>query len=216
MMTGVAAQPLRRQFSGGGGGIDNSWSLDFLNEVYMLNGSPVLLTDVIDKPERVGTSGLEILDNDADGSVLHLGALLTDVITANWTVVIEFEKAVSGGFSELLYVGDADVNHSIFVDLYTSMQGGDSGFVIRTIQNAGEYRSGVHKVAFTRTNALVGISTDGSAADVDTTLNDTLNPMAVAAFGGLPSPDGSYDACYIRKFELIPPVAASALPTLSA
>ncbi|RWG54852.1 MAG: hypothetical protein EOQ64_18895 [Mesorhizobium sp.] len=215
MMPGVAAQPLRRS-SSGGGGIANAWNLDFLDEVYTLNGSPVLLADIVDKPERVGANGLEILDNDVNGSVSAIGALLTDLIAADWTAVVGFEKAASGGFSELLYVGDIDLNHSIFVDLYTSMQGGDSGFVIRPISNAGDYRSGVHKVAFTRTNAIAAISTDGGSAVADTTLNDTLNPMAIAAFGGLPSPDGSYDACYIRTFQLMAPVSTGALPSLSA
>ncbi|TPI13881.1 hypothetical protein [Mesorhizobium sp. B4-1-1] len=215
MMPGVAAQPLRRHSSGGGGGISNEWSLDFLNEVYTKNGSPVSLADIIDKPERVGANGLEILDNDADGSVSIIGDLLADLITAAWTVVIEFEKVAIDTLAELLLVADIDLNHSIAVDVYTSMQGYDSGFIIRTVDNDGEYRSGVHKVAFTRTDNLVGISTDGGAADADTTPNTTLNPMAAAAFGGYPAPDESYDACYIRTMRLIPPVSAGGLPALS-
>jgi hypothetical protein len=215
MMPGVAAQPLGRV--SGSGGIGNSWSLDFINEVYTRNGTPITLADIIDKPERVGVNGLEILDNDPDGSVPHIGALLADVTAAGWTAIIEFEKVAPTGISELLFVGDADLSDTIYVDVYTALYAADTGFVSRSINNNdADYRSGVHKVAFTRTNALVGVSTDGSDAATDTTPNTTLNPMVVSAFGGLPSPGGSYDAAYIRTFELIPPVGADALPTLSA
>ncbi len=215
MMPGVAAQPLRRV--SGSGGISNGWSLDFINEVYTKNGSPVTLADIIDKPERVGVNGLEILGNDPDGSVLMTGELLADVITAGWTTIIGFEKVAPAGLSELLFVGDVDLSDTIYIDVYTALYAADTGFVSRSINNSdAEYRSGVHKVAFTRTNALVGLSIDGSDAIADTTPNTTLNPMVVAGFGGLPSPGGSYDACYIRTFELIPPVGAGALPALSA
>ncbi|WP_301004810.1 hypothetical protein, partial [Mesorhizobium sp.] len=101
------------------------WSLDFINEVYTLNGAPVALADIIAKPERVGANGLEILDNDTDGSVSIIGALLTDLITAAWTVVIEFEKVAIGTLAELLFVGGDD-HHSIYLDVYTSMQAGDT------------------------------------------------------------------------------------------
>ncbi|MER8923433.1 hypothetical protein [Mesorhizobium sp. M0802] len=189
--------------------------LDFLAETYTRLGETVMLADIIDKPERVGASGLEILDNDVNGSVSIVGDLLADLITADWTVVIEFEKVAIDTLAELLFLGDVDVNHTIGFDVYNSMQGYDSGFVVRQIENVGEYRSGVHKAAFTRTNAKVSISTDGSAVDTNTTPNTTLNPMVVAAFGGFPFPDESYDACFIRKFYLLPPQDDANLPGLS-
>ncbi|WP_217577312.1 hypothetical protein [Mesorhizobium sp. GbtcB19] len=217
MIPGVAAQPLGRRTSDSGPAITNSWSLNFLTGTYLKNGSPVALSDICDKPERVGVNGLEILDNDTDGSVLMLGDLLADMVVAGWTVIVEFEKVTIGTLAELVFVCDEDViNHSIYLDVYTSMQAGDIGFSIRNASNDGEFRSGVHKAAFTRTNLLLAVSTDGSDASIDGSANTTLNPMVVATWGGLPSPRESYDAVYIRTFDLIPPVGAGGLPALTA
>ncbi|MBZ9705395.1 hypothetical protein LB543_01455 [Mesorhizobium sp. ESP7-2] len=62
MMPGVAAQPLIRRFGGGIDPADILADLDFLAATYAVHGASAAAADVVDKPARVGVSGLEILD----------------------------------------------------------------------------------------------------------------------------------------------------------
>lgn len=220
MMPGVAAQPLRRRSSGGG--ITNSWSLDFINEVYTNNGSTVLLADIVDKPERVGANGLEIVaDPDPDGYVLTAGDLLTDVVRLDWTVVIEWEELSSTSYSEILVLQDlANGFHSVWLE--NAMGAGTPNLNVAEDAEIGRdlvdetlYGAGVHKLAFTRTPSLIAISVDGGAAIVNTTPETSGNPIDTAGFGGFPG-YGTVNGFYVRTFRLIPPVASSMLPALTA
>lgn len=215
MMPGVAAQPLGRSSSGGGGGIDNSWSLDFLNEVYTKNGSTVVLADIIDKPERVGASGLEVLDHNASGSIFAAGDLFTDLIALAWTIVIEWEELVDTDRTVLLYMEDFDGDElDIERDTGNGMWAYGFGTGFRSVSDSGnEYGPGVHKVAVTYTGTQIAMSIDGLDTLVDTTPN-VMNPMATAVLGGFGAT--SKNPLYYRKVTLSAPVANSLLPSLTA
>lgn len=214
MMPGVAAQPLGR--SSGGGGIGNSWSLDFLNEVYTKNGVLVLLADIVDKPGRVGASGLEILDNDINGGVFAIGDFLTDLITMNWTIVIEWQQLAGVDYTELFYIWESGSHHHLAIDNtgVGTIDAYDSGPIVREIFNPGSYLTGNHKSALTRTDDNLSVSTDGSAVATDVSAQ-SLNPMEIATFGG-PEDGSSYKGLFVRKVRLIPPASTASLPTLSA
>lgn len=98
-------------------------ALKFLTEAYTVHGSTVTAADVIDKPDRVGASGLEIPLEDVDGVVSAIGDSLTDLLTMNWTVVIEWEELTTDGATYLLYLADVDNNHSIVIERSTAFTG---------------------------------------------------------------------------------------------
>ncbi|RWD60680.1 MAG: hypothetical protein EOS36_20195 [Mesorhizobium sp.] len=202
--------------------LTGEWSLDFLNEVYTRNGSTVLLADIIDKPGRVGANGLEIVaDPDPDGYVLAAGDLLTELVGLDWTVVIEWEELSSASYSEILVLQDlANGFHSVWVE--NAMGAGTPNLNVAEDAEIGRdlvdetlYGAGVHKLAFTRTPSLIAISVDGGAAIVNTTPETSGNPIDTAGFGGFPG-YGTVNGFYVRTFRLIPPVASSLLPSLSA
>lgn len=208
MMPGVAAQPLGRH-SSGGGGITNSWSFNFLDEVYTKNASPVVLADQIDKPERVGASGLEILDNDVDGVVSAIGDFLTDWLALDWKARFVYEEVADVATTYLLWMAEPVDFHSVAIRRLSAfasnvMRAEDAGLISRTVTNSGPFTAGVHTVEVTRTNGLISIRTDGGTTDTDLTPNATLNALMTASFGGDPT-DQSYNGCFIRSIELSPP-----------
>jgi hypothetical protein len=197
------------------------WSLDFLGEVYTNNGSSVAIADIIDKPGRVGASGLEILDNDVDGVVDSIGDLLTDFQSMDWTVVIEWQELTTDFSTYLLYLfempGGSD--HSLVIERGNAFTGlrvdaHESSNIVRNVAINTSHGVGVHKVAVTRTSAFLSISCDGSAVDT-VVASPLMDPMATASFGGDPT-DQSYNGTFIRTVTLTAPVADAALPALSA
>ncbi|AMX93608.1 MULTISPECIES: hypothetical protein [Mesorhizobium] len=194
----------------------NVWTLDFINEVYTKNGSPVVLADIIDKPARVGASGLEILDNDVAGGVFAAGDFLTDLITMSWTNVIEWEELAGVDYTELLYIWESGNHHHFGIDNTGAgtIDTYDTGSTIREIFDTGAYLAGVHKVAVTRTDSLLSVSTDGNAVVTDASVQ-SLDLQEIATFGG-PNDGSSYKGFFIRSIALMPPVADAALPGLSA
>ncbi|TIX28934.1 hypothetical protein [Mesorhizobium sp.] len=198
------------------------WNLDFLNEVYTKDGSPVVLADIIDKPARVGASGLEIIaDPDPDGYVLTAGDLLTDFVSLDWTVVIEWEELSSTSYSEILVLQDlANGFHNVWVE--NAMGSGmpnlnvdETSNITRQLTDNMLYGAGVHKLAFTRTTSRIAISVDGGTAIVNMTPEASGNTVDTAAFGGYPG-YGTVNGFYIRTMTLTPPVDDAALPGLSA
>ncbi|MER9937403.1 hypothetical protein [Mesorhizobium sp. M0088] len=217
MMPGVAAQPL------GGSSVFSPTVLadaDFMNEIYSVDGGTVLASDIIDKPARVGASGLEILNNDVDGVVSAIGDLLTKFLLVEWTVVIEYEEVADAATTHLLWMQETVDFHSVSIRRLSAfasnvMRGNDSSTISRNVTNTGPFTAGVHKVAMTRTEGVLSISTDGGTVDTNTTLNTTLNPLTTASFGGDPT-DQSYNGCFIRKVTLYAPLDDIWLPSLSA
>ncbi|MES0071945.1 hypothetical protein [Mesorhizobium sp. M0058] len=193
-----------------------TWSLDFLNEVYTKDAGTVAIADIVDKPARVGASGLEILDNDVAGGVLAIGDLLIDLITVDWTIVIEWEELSGVDYTELIYIWESGNHHHFAIDNTGSgtIDAYDTGSTIREIFDTGAYLTGVHKVALTRTDSLLSVSTDGNAVVTDASAQ-SLDPQEIASFGG-PNDGSSYKGFFIRSITLMAPVAYAALPGLSS
>ncbi|TGQ95428.1 hypothetical protein EN851_07880 [Mesorhizobium sp. M8A.F.Ca.ET.208.01.1.1] len=221
MMPGIAAQPLVRRFGGGIDPADILADLDFLAETYAIHGASAVAADFIDKPGRVGASGLEILDNDVDGVVSAIGELLTDFLTMDWTIVIEWQELTTDGATYLLYMFEAPGgdNHWLVIERSTAFTGlrvdaHEGSNITRHVEINTSHGPGVHKIAVTRTNGFLSISCDGSAVDT-VVATPIMNPMATASFGGDPT-DQSYNGTFIRKVKLMTPQADALLPALSA
>ncbi|ESY82449.1 hypothetical protein X740_04430 [Mesorhizobium sp. LNHC221B00] len=217
MMPGVAAQPL------GGRSVFSPTVLadaDYINEVYELAGSPVAAASIIDKPARIGVSGLEILNDDVDGVVAAIADYLALLLTLDWTVVIEWDELTTDGATYLLYLADVDDNHTFRIERSTAFTGlrvdaHEASFNTRNVEINTSHGPGVHKIAVTRTNDFLSISCDGSAVVTQVVAPISMNPMATASFGGDPT-DQSYNGTFIRKVTLYAPLADIWLPALSA
>jgi hypothetical protein len=195
-----------------------AWSLDFMSEVYTNNGTPVAIATIIDKPARVGASGLEILDHDPDGAVQALGDLFDDLALLNWTIVIEWQELTTSGRTHLLGMFEDTNNDELLIERTNveDVQAYGWGSAFRGVLNSGtgdQYGTGFHKTAVTYTDTKISISTDGSAVETDTTAN-TMNPMQVAYFGGR-GEAASVNPTFLLTVTLTEPVTDAELPGLS-
>ena len=191
-------------------------SIDFINEVYTIDGVGYAASDIIDKPGRVGASGLEILDDDADGVVEAIGDLQAAILTAHWTIVIEYEVLdPSAGFSTVLSMKDDESSQTFEVyssdsDLEAYDNNGDD---IREVAVTISSSAGIRRVAITRTTSELSIAGDGGAADTVTLPSVFI--ATSASFGGFVGGD-SFEGCFIRTLDIMAPVDAAELPGLSA
>ncbi|MER9449328.1 hypothetical protein [Mesorhizobium sp. M0254] len=194
-------------------------ALDFMAETYTVRGSTAAAVDVIDKPERVGASGLEIPLEDADGAVSAIGDFLTDLLTMDWTVVIEWEELTTDGATYLLYLAGDDA--SLVIERSTAFTGlrvdtREESFNTRNVEINTSHGPGVHKIAVTRTDDFISMSCDGSDVVTQVVAPISMGPIETASFGGDPTEGyGSNNNTFIRKFYLLPPQDDANLPGLS-
>jgi len=220
MMPGVAAQPLRRQFSGGIDPSDVLAEIDFVAGTYAVHGVSVTAADIIDKPERIGASGLEILDNDPDGVVSAIGDFMTDLLGMDWTVVIEWDEQTTDGATYLLYFVDAGLSQNLVIERSTAFANlrvdvSETSFNSRYVENTTSHGPGIHTIAVTRTEDRISMACDGSDVASNVAAPLSMNPMASASFGGDPN-DASYNPTFIRKVKVYNPLNDAFLPGLSA
>lgn len=198
----------------------STWVIDFMNEVYTQDGDAVAVATVIDMPEMVGASGLEILDDAMPGVVAILGDLLADILTIEWTLVIEWEEVLSSFTTYPILIDETDnfQQCAVYND-FPDIVAGDSCLIIREATVSGSFGPGVHKAAFTRTADFASLSVNGGGVQTNTTdvnVPAQLNPTYTqAGFGGSVG-DFSFNGCFIRRLDLMPPVADAALPGLSS
>jgi hypothetical protein len=216
MMPGVAAQPL------GGRSVFSPTVLadaDYINGIYELAGSSVAAAAIIDKPGRIGGSGLEILDNDVDGIVSPIGAYLSLWLTLNWTVRIEWQELTTDGATYLVWMTEPVDGHSFLIERSTAFTGlrvdaHEGSFNTRNVEIDTSHGPGVHVIVVTRTNDLLSISCDGSDVVTQVVAPISMNAMETASFGGDPT-DQSYNGTFIRKVTLYAPLDDIWLPSLS-
>lgn len=190
--------------------------VDFINAIYWDGSAMVTAADVIDIPEQITGSGLEIENVEAN----LLGAFLTAFLTLDWTVVVDYEHTFDSGRSDVLVISNTpgDELLQLYRDSPASgrrMHCEESGVsenreVIRT----GPFNLGVHRIALTRTAAKIVISVDGSAIVSDTSAMD-FTSQSEAALGGFPG-FGTSQFVTIRGFTIYPAADDADLPGLSS
>ncbi|TPN45315.1 hypothetical protein FJ976_24075 [Mesorhizobium sp. B1-1-9] len=201
----------------GGDPEDALVALNFLTEVYSRLGVSLTAADVIDKPDRVGARGLAIPFDDVDGIVSAIGDFLADLLTMNWTVIIEWEELTTDSATYLLYLAGVDDDPSLVIERSTAFTGlrvdaKESSFNIRYVEINTSHGPGVHKIAFTRTDDFISMSCDGSDVVTQVVAPIGMGPMATATFGG---DDQSYNDTFIRKVFLLAPADDADLAGLS-
>lgn len=220
MMPGVVASSLARD---SGAALPSLASADFVAGVYSVGEAAVTAADVIDKPELITASGLEVPHNAENGTVAIIGDFLGELIPANWTLVLEYEDGGTSGTTLPIVITSEDPTATSFeyIQIQRSNSGSgrkmeaydqDGGF--RFVQDADSHGAGVHKIALTRTDERLAMSVDGDAvvADEDGNFSQVLS---LAAFGGTPG-DWSFDACTIRSLKVYAVADDAILPSLSA
>ncbi|WP_146606023.1 hypothetical protein [Mesorhizobium kowhaii] len=195
------------------------WALDFLAGAYAHLGEAVAIADNIDKPDRVGDSGLEIPLEDVDGVVSAIGDFLADLVTMDWTVVIEWEELTTDGATYLLYLEALGDGHSLTIERSTAFANlrvdvNEGSFNTRYVEIDTSHGPGIHKIAVTRTNDFISVSCDGSSVDTLVVSPISMDAMATASFGGDPNVE-SFNNTFIRKVYLLAPVDDADLPGLS-
>ncbi|TIN02684.1 MAG: hypothetical protein E5Y34_06550 [Mesorhizobium sp.] len=192
-------------------------TIDFIGGSYVVDGVTVTAADVVDHPELITANGLELIE---DGDVVNiLGDLLALLLTANWTIVLEWNHlSATGQLYPLVLTGAGGDNvvqirrlgsssHYLFVEDF-----GGAGY--RGVADNFAFGNGIHKIALTRTNTKLVFSADGRAVATGDIDNFALSPTA-AGFGGYPGWTIS-PTMFIRSLQILDPVSDAELPTLSA
>lgn len=192
---------------------------DFVHGIYMVGGVDVSLASMIDSPGLVSASGLYIQWDTNPGSVLPLGDFLAALLTANYTMVIEFELIGLIGGSEQIYaltLADSGTPQLRVSDdkfstlIYDDVAGRTAGFV----DVIADPSPRTVKIAFTTTTAGLSVSVDGEAVDTDNTAGSPMTPTQAVI--GSDTFDGWANMIgYIHAIFLYPPKADGELPALS-
>jgi hypothetical protein len=201
--------------------------LDFINGVYF-DGAVVTAADVVDHPEWITANGLELsYDNETtDGAGIgHLiGNVLTQLITLNWTVVIEYQELYSSGTTNILTMANGTVaTEDEALQIYRGNSGDglqcfildrDDGFNVRSRGDGASHGAGIHRIAVTRTDSRLAISVDGGAVATEETDLATVEVIN-ATIGGT---DGDFLAndFNFRQLTVYAPRDDADLPSLSA
>lgn len=207
-------------FASGGAPPSDAIDFDFRAGTYFVNGVAKSASDVIDQPSWIDGTGLVIAAFAS--SVAILGDALTFLLTADWTMVIEWDHFTSGNTIQPFVMADGSNDNAVQLKRNNGLGGhlmnvqdfAGINFRQATDVLSGAVGNGVHKTALTRTDPKLIFSTDGNATASDTSISFGLAPIA-ASFGGYPGSTIG-DALTIRRFTANAPVSDGTLPTLSA
>ena len=200
--------------------------VNFLTGSYTVSGVTRAAADIVETPAAIGASGLHAGNT---GPIGIIGPLLSALLAADWTMVVEYEELhASTGRTFLVTLESADESEELNflrdnnIELKANESSPATGTAIRELYDpdsgAGPWGLGVHIVALTRTETRFAMAGDGrtriSVADYGTSTVTAFN-LTQAAFGGYP--DGYYENdVYIRRLTLQSPVDDSALSALTA
>jgi hypothetical protein len=206
-------------FAGGSPPPSDAINFDFIAGTYYVNGVAKTAADVVDQPSWIDGTGLVIADFAS--SVAILGDALTYLLTADWTMVIEWDHFTSANTILPFVMADGSNDNAVQLKRNNGLGGhlmnvqDFAGINFRQATDVllGAVGDGVHKTALTRTDPKLIFSTDGSATVADTSISFGIVPIA-AAFGGYPG-DTIGDALTIRRFTANAPVSDGSLPGLS-
>lgn len=194
-------------------------AIDFVNGVYAIDGSTYAASDIVDKPDRIGASGLEILEDDFDGVVEAIGPLLALLVSANWSLVLEYQELTSTFSTNPIWLGDAPAfENTLYIERRSPgagllMEASETTNILREVQVSGPFGPAVYKVGLTRTPSKLALCVDGGGVEAQ------ILPQSLAAtrcgFGGEPS-QASGNGTFIRSLTVYAPLADAQLQALTA
>lgn len=204
---------------GGGGGGPGPFNFDFVGHSYSVNSTTVTASAIVDTPGAIDSTGLVMADS---ANVIGIiGDALTYLLTANWTMVIEWDHFLSTNSVKPFVMADGSNDNAVQVQRQNSLGSyfmNLSDFAGVNFRQATDSSAaigdGQHKIALTRTNGKIVFSVDGRSVVSDTSISFGISPTA-AAFGGYPG-DTVFDAITIKSCVVTAPVSDASLPGLSA
>ena len=225
MIYGIqAAQPDSGGVGGGNPYPDATAVMDFILGEYWMGGTEVTAASMVDKPELISASGLEINFFAPNGVVFIIGALRDLLFTANFSFVLEWsDDQVSGSrwvfqMDDSSTAGGADTFY-VFAD--ATMVGfydqPDPGANRQAEKTGLASMPATRRLAATRTNAKISMSVNGTAVINDTVASSTPS-LDVATLGGshIDGYEGNYATMngFIRRLIVYPEQSDAALLTL--
>lgn len=219
-IAGITASQLLTVINGGGGGggLNALASIDFVNGVYTIDGASVAVGDIIDNPGAIDPSGL--LVPEFGTPIEMLGDLLALMLTANWTIVFEFEIFSLTGQIWMLSLCEFPVDGTRDMIQFWKMGPGnilqvfdDTGPGATREVNLAAATIGIHKVAIAREDNRLSASLDGGAVVTDTN-NEPITSLTNATFGGFTGIGNDRDF-YVRSMAVYDLQDDSVLPDLS-
>jgi uncharacterized protein (TIGR02217 family) len=203
-------------------------SLDFKNGVYTVSGGSIALSSFITNVGRV-TPGVGLVMTDGSAIEPIHGAVLTQLLLANYTIVVDMERSNDGDtgqFSPLVVQNDDD-SHEFNIRLGSTITPNvvssvwdynDASYREADFPTAIPYSGGSiqMKVAVTRTTTdPLAISTNGGAVATDSTAFSGDFTLTKAYFGGYEG-FGIFLTYTIKSVTIYEPQSDDALPALSA
>ena len=225
MMPGiVAAQAIAASI----GAAASIAALDFVAGTYVVNGSTVAAADIIDHPEWITGSGIEVRtaneSTEGDGIVHFIGDVLDLLLTLDWTIVAEYQELAADGATRILVMQDGAITFADFLMIERENSGNglgitvddfdDGGSIYRAVNDGAPRAEGIHRIAFTRTSAHLASSVDGDAVVEDATASAGV--VAINATIGAGDGEFLFNDLNFRSITIYPAGANSQLPALSA
>lgn len=225
MSNGIIASMLLLAQGGGGPVGNQTLFLDFVNEEYEVNGTPTAIGDIIDAPGQVSPGdGLEI---PLFGTPIEiLNDALDTLLTANWTMVLEFEITTLSntvylfsmmGLGSAALDFDDDNRVQIGVESATDRIYATDFLSDTPARNIdyGVVTVAVHKLAIARSDERIVMSVNGQAVQDDSETEIPMVFLTNATFGNY-SDDVNAREAFIRSLTLYDEINEdSVLQTLS-
>jgi hypothetical protein len=220
MIPGIVASQATVEIADAGGGSLPAGAvglLDFVSGTYLFEatGEPVSYTaaEVISTPDQI-TFAVGLVATDAGDPSSEILAEFADYLaTANWTIVIEWRRGDT--FCVPLYMTDDD-GYPPRIKIEDSES---SAWVFAFDQKTGQERdlfrtqSGdTHALAFTRTDAKIAMSLDGSTVTQSTTPLTGVT-WTKAWLGGVDT--GAFWNITVGRIVIYPPQDNADLPALA-
>jgi hypothetical protein len=192
--------------------------IDFVNNLFVVEGATVAAADIIDNPGLIDPAGLLVAEFDTPVEII--GPLLTVLLMVEWTIVLEVEVTDLAGAVWLLSLCDLPVdgtNSVLQVGIDTAddmLVYDDAGPGAARSVNGGAVTLGMRRVAISREDSRLSISVDG-AATVTGAGSISLSNLTNATFGNFTDDFNARDA-YIRTIDILAIQDDDTLPLLSA
>ncbi len=198
-------------------------AFDFVAGAYDWLGTPLSAAQVTDQTGWIGGGGLQIPASASRASIIY-AATKTFLGACAFTAAIEVEILSLATDPDIFVIANA--GDAFFIELKAITSGTDEWFLTDTDGGPARFAeftnpitTGIHRIAFTRTEVDLSISADGN--DVVTTTDAPLSggglpvagfPMTQFYLGGW---FGTNSPINIRSVAIYDPQSVAALPGLS-
>ena len=217
MLTNTGILSSTMLMAAGGGppqpGDGDYFYMDFINEIYKVDGSPVALSSIIEYPAQRTANGLEIRIASPGSATANeiIGAALTKIQADDWTLFLEVEE-LDGSIDYnyylwMIHVGPPYAEFSF--ERYSTgtllriFEWGDEGTNRITTATTGGI--GIHRFACSHTKTKLAGSIDGRATIIRNYSYTTTRDWGNAVLGGdSAGPSAIFYDHNIRKVSLSP------------